>query len=205
MVARAYLIRHGETQWSRTGQHTGRTDLPLTSRGEQQARDLGKLFDRSTFSHILVSPLQRALRTCELAGLAAGARVEQNLSEWNYGDYEGRTPDEIHARRPSWDVFRDGCPGGESPEQVAARADSVLDEVRRMDGDIALFSHGHFLRALAARWCDLPIRCGRQFALDTGSLSIIGYEHGNVAVPAVLLWNAVSNEMFELTPRRLYN
>jgi probable phosphoglycerate mutase len=145
--------------------------------------------------------MQRALRTCQLAGLAAGAHVEPNLSEWNYGDYEGLTPAEIHAQRPSWDVFRDGCPGGESPEQVLARADRVLDEVRELEGNVAVFSHGHFLRTLAARWCDLPVRHGRQFALDTGSLSILGYEHRNPAAPAVLLWNGVSNETFELTPR----
>jgi broad specificity phosphatase PhoE len=199
--AQIYLIRHGETAWSLSGQHTGRTDLPLTEHGEQQARQLGELLHSVRFSQILVSPLRRALRTCELAGFGAAARIEQNLSEWNYGDYEGLTPAQIRSQRPGWDVYRDGCPGGEAAEQVAARADRVIAELRTMQGRAALFSHGQFLRALAVRWIELPIGQGYHLGLDTGSLSILGYEHNNVEAPAILLWNAVSNDLFELTSR----
>jgi probable phosphoglycerate mutase len=202
MAARLYLIRHGETQWSRTGQHTGRTDLPLTAYGEQQAVKLGALLQRCRFSRVLISPLQRAVQTCQLAGFGAAGRVQPDLHEWDYGQYEGRTTAEIRAERPGWDVFRDGCPGGESPEQVAARARAVLTEVRGTAGDVAIFSHGHFLRALAVGWIDLPIRCGRHVALDTASISILGYENNDVAVPAVLLWNVVSTQMFEPAARQ---
>jgi broad specificity phosphatase PhoE len=193
MVAHLYLIRHGETEWSRTGRHTGRTDLPLTEYGERQASNLRRLLYRARFSDVLVSPMQRALQTCQLAGYGAAARVEQNLSEWNYGDYEGLTIDEIHAQRPGWDIFRDGCPRGESPEQVAKRVTAVLGEVRQIEGNVAFFSHGHLLRTLAMRWCELAIRDGRRFFLDAASLSILGYANGNAAAPAVLLWNAVSD------------
>jgi broad specificity phosphatase PhoE len=205
VAAQIYLIRHGETAWSLSGQHTGRTDLPLTAPGEQQARHVGELLRAIEFSRVLVSPLQRALRTCELAGLGTAARIEQDLSEWDYGDYEGLTPAQIRARRPGWDVYRDGCPGGESAEQVAARADRVIEGLRTMRGNVALFSHGQFLRALAVRWIELPIGQGYHLALDTGSLSSLGYEHNNVEAPAILLWNAVSNDLFELMPRRRSN
>lgn len=205
MDAQIYLIRHGETAWSVSGQHTGRTDLPLTEPGEQQARHVGDLLHAIEFSQVLVSPLRRALRTCELAGFGAAARIEQDLSEWNYGDYEGLTPAQIRAKRPGWDVYRDGCPGGESAEQVAVRADRVIAQLRTMQGRVALFSHGQFLRALAVRWIELPIEQGYHLSLDTGSLSILGYEHNNVEAPAILLWNAVSNDLFELTPRPASN
>lgn len=201
MAAQIYLIRHGETAWSISGQHTGRTDLPLTQNGEQQARQVGDLLRSVKFSQILVSPLQRARRTCELANFGACARIEQDLSEWDYGDYEGLTPTQIRARRPGWDVYRDGCPGGESAAQVAARADRVIAELRAIEGLVALFSHGQFLRALAVRWIELPIEQGYHLGLDTGSLSILGYEHNNVDAPAILLWNAVSNDLFELKSR----
>jgi broad specificity phosphatase PhoE len=203
MVAEVHLIRHGETRWSLSGQHTGRTDLPLTERGEQRARYLGQLLRGIAFSEVLVSPLQRARRTCELAGLSAAAHVQENLSEWDYGDYEGLTPVQVHAQRPDWDVFRDGCPGGESPEQVAARAGQVIAEVRAIDGRVAIFSHGHFLRVLAVRWIDLPMRLGRQFSLETGSLSILGYEQDDAQYPTIRLWNAVSNDAFDLEPHRI--
>jgi broad specificity phosphatase PhoE len=202
MAAQIYLIRHGETTWSLSGQHTGRTDLPLTEHGALQARHIGKLLSGTTFSQVLVSPLQRARRTCDLAGFGAAARVEQNLSEWNYGDYEGRTPADIRAQRPSWDIYRDGAPGGESADQVSARADLVIAELRAMIGRIAIFSHGQFLRALAVRWIDLPIQRGCHFELGTGSLSILGYEHNNVEAPAILLWNAVPNDACDLVPRQ---
>jgi broad specificity phosphatase PhoE len=201
LASEVYLIRHGETLWSLSGQHTGRTDLPLTDHGEQQALAVGRLLRGTTFSQALVSPLQRARRTCELAGFWPTARVQQNLAEWDYGDYEGRTAAQIHEQRPNWDVFWDGCPGGESPEQVTARAYQVVEELRRLDGRVVVFSHGHFLRSLAASWIGMPIQLGRHFGLDTGSLSILGYEHNNVLIPAILVWNAVSNDVFALEPR----
>jgi broad specificity phosphatase PhoE len=203
VAAPIYLIRHGETQWTLTGQHTSHTDVPLTERGEQQARHLGTLLHGLAFDQVLVSPLQRARRTCELAGLGAAARVEPNLREWDYGDYEGQTPADIRTQRPGWDVFQHGCPGGESAEQVSARVDGVVAELGRMDGRVVLFSHGHLLRALAVRWILLPIRHGRHLDLDPASLSVLTYEHNNVAAPALSLWNAVSNEVFELVPRQL--
>jgi len=201
VVAQLYLIRHGETPWSLIGQHTSRTDLPLTGHGEEQARQVGRLLHGIHFDRVLVSPLQRAGRTCQLAGLGVIARVEPSLSEWNYGDYEGQTPAEIHAQRPGWDVFRDGCPGGESSDQMSARVDRVLAELREIEGRAVLVSHGHFLRALAVRWINLSIRHGRDLALDAGSLSILISEHNNSVGPAVSLWNGVSNELFELVPR----
>ncbi len=185
-----YLIRHGETIWSLSGQHTGNTDLPLTENGEQQARHLIQLLAKIKLTHILTSPMQRARRTCELAGLGNTARVETNLSEWNYGDYEGRTAADIHAERPGWKVYRDGCPNGESAEEVSQRADRVVEILRRLEGTIALFSHGQFLRALAVRWIGLPIGTGEHFGLDTGSISILGYEHHQMNAPALSLWNA---------------
>jgi broad specificity phosphatase PhoE len=201
MASQIYLIRHGETAWSISGQHTGRTDLPLTENGEQQARQLGELLHSVRLSQVLVSPLRRARRTCELAGFAADARIEQDLREWDYGDYEGLTAAQIRAQRPGWDIYRDGCPGGEAAAQVAARADRVIAELRAIDGLVAVFSHGHFLRALAVRWIDLPIQQGCHLALNTGSLSILGHERNNADVPAILLWNAVSSDIFELTSR----
>ena len=204
MDTQIYLIRHGETAWSLTGQHTSRTDLPLTEHGEQQARELGNLLRQMTFAKVLVSPMQRARRTCELVGLDAAARVEPNLSEWNYGDYEGRTPAQIRAEHPGWDIYRDGAPGGESAEQVSARVDLVLAELCQDGGSgpVAIFSHGQFLRALAVRWIDLPIRQGSHLGLDTGSLSILGFEHNNIEARAIVRWNVVSNDLFALVPRQ---
>jgi broad specificity phosphatase PhoE len=190
VVEQVYLIRHGQTSWSLSGQHTGRTDLPLTEQGEQQARQLAPLLHAISFSQVLVSPMQRARRTCELAGLGAQARIEPALHEWDYGDYEGLTRAQIQATRPQWDVFHDGCPGGESPEQVSARADQILAQTQTMPGRVALFSHGHLLRALAVRWIELSIQAGLHFGLDAGSLSVLGYEHGSALEPAIELWNA---------------
>lgn len=183
-----YLARHGETAWSLTGQHTGLTDLPLTERGERNARLLGKRLAGLTFARVFTSPLQRATRTCELAGFAVVAEVDRNLVEWNYGKYEGLRTAEIHAERPEWQLFRDGCPGGESPDQVAARADQAVSRVRAIKGDVLIFSSGHFLRMLAARWLGLEPASGRLFMLDTASLSALGYEH-NLSQPVMRFWN----------------
>ncbi len=187
-----FLIRHGETSWSLAGRHTGRTDLPLTENGERRAARLRERLQGITFAHVLTSPLQRARRTCELAGFGAAARMEPDLQEWNYGDYEGRTTIDIRAQRPGWEVFQDGCPQGESVEQISQRADRVLAILGPMVGTVALFSHGHFLRALAVRWLGLPVREGRHLALDTGSVSILGYEHPDEQMPVILRWNTVS-------------
>jgi broad specificity phosphatase PhoE len=183
-----YLARHGETGWSLSGQHTGRTDLPLTGRGERNARALGERLRGLVFAKVLTSPLQRAARTCELAGFGAVAEIDPDLVEWDYGQYEGRRTVEIHAERPDWQLFRDGCPGGESPGQISARADRVVGRVRAIKGDVLLFSSGHFLRVLAARWLGLDAAGGRYLLLSTASLSALGYEH-NLTEPAIRLWN----------------
>jgi broad specificity phosphatase PhoE len=183
-----YLARHGETAWSLTGQHTGRTDLPLTERGERNARALGERLNGLKFAKVFTSPMLRARRTCELAGLGSGVEVDRDLVEWDYGKYEGRRTSEIHAERPGWQLFRDGCPGGESPEQVGARADRVLGRVQAVLGDVLLFSSGHFLRVLAARWLGLEPAGGRLFLLSTASLSALGYEH-DLSQPVICLWD----------------
>ncbi len=183
-----YLARHGETAWSLSGQHTGLTDLPLTERGERNARALGERLRGLSMAKVFTSPLQRAARTCELAGFGPAAVVDRDLVEWDYGDYEGRRTVEIRAERPDWQLFRDGCPGGESPDQVGARADRVVSRVRSLDGDVLLFSSGHFLRVLAARWLALEPASGRHFLLGTASLSALSYEH-SLAQPAIRLWN----------------
>ena len=183
-----YLARHGETAWSISGQHTGLTDLPLTARGERNAKRLGERLRGIKFTRVLTSPLQRVARTCELAGFGAVAQIESDLLEWNYGKYEGRRTVEIHAERPEWRLFRDGCPGGESPGQVGERADRILRQIRFIRGDILLFSSGHFLRVLAARWLGLEPAAGRFFVLSTASLSALSYEH-TPSEPAIRLWD----------------
>lgn len=185
-----YLARHGETAWTISCQHTGMTDLPLTARGEVEAGQLGERLGGLFFAGVLTSPLQRAVRTCELVGFGAAAEVEPDLLEWNYGAYEGRTSADIRAERPDWQLFRDGCPGGESPDQVGARADRVARRVRAMSGDVLLFSSGHFLRVFAARWLGLEPGAGRYFLLGTASLSAVGYEHDR-SEPAIRLWNDI--------------
>jgi len=184
-----YLARHGETAWTISGQHTGLTDLPLTDRGERTARRLGERLKGLTFSLVLTSPLQRAARTCELAGFKPVADVDKDLVEWNYGQYEGRRTAEIRAERPDWELFRDGCPGGESPQQVSERADRIVRRVRAAAGHTLLFTSGHFLRVLAARWLGLEasVNC-RFFMLSTASLSALGYEHDR-SRPVIRLWN----------------
>jgi broad specificity phosphatase PhoE len=187
-----YLARHGETAWSLSGQHTGLTDLPLTERGERNARNLGPRLAGLTFAKVFTSPLQRATRTCELAGFGAAAEVDRDLVEWNYGDYEGLRTAEIHDKRPEWQLFRDGCPGGESPDQIGARADRVLSRVRAVSGDVLIFSSGHFLRVLAARWLGLEPVNGRLFMLKTASLSALGYEN-ELSQPVISLWDDTSH------------
>lgn len=187
-----YLARHGETEWSLSGRHTGLTDLPLTERGESNARRLGEHLSGLTFVKVLTSPLQRARRTCALAGFGAVAEVDPNLVEWNYGDYEGMRTEEIHASRPDWQLFRDGCPGGESSEQIGARADKVLNRLRAFNDTMLVFSSGHFLRVLTARWLGLEPAAARFFVLNTASLSVLGYEN-NYSQPAIRLWNDTSH------------
>ncbi|MGD8568505.1 MAG: histidine phosphatase family protein [Gammaproteobacteria bacterium] len=187
-LARIFLARHGETQWSKSHQHTGLTDIPLTERGEKNARRLGEALQGADFTAVFSSPLKRAWRTCELAGFGAVAEADHDLVEWDYGDYEGQTTDEIQQQRPRWDVFRDGCPGGESVQQISSRANRVVARLRDTEGDVLLFSHGHFLRVFAARWLDLDPDAGRYFYLSTAALSIVGFEHGRHD-PVIRLWN----------------
>jgi len=187
-----YLARHGETAWSLSGQHTGLTELPLTERGERNARNLGSRLAGLAFAKVFTSPLQRATRTCQLAGFAAAAEVDRALVEWDYGDYEGLRTAEIHEKRPEWQLFRDGCPGGESPDQIGARADRVLSRVRAVSGDVLIFSSGHFLRVLAARWLGLEPVNGRLFMLKTASLSALGYEN-ELSQPVISLWDDTSH------------
>ncbi len=186
-----HLARHGETAWSRSGQHTGSTDLPLTEAGERQARALGARLAGLAVAQVLTSPLARARRTCELAGFGAQAIVDADLAEWNYGDYEGKRTVEILAANPGWGLFRDGCPGGESPIDVGARADRVVARLRATAAPVLMFSSGHFLRVLAARWLGLSPGAGCNWLLDTASLSRLGYEHG-LSEPVIRLWNETS-------------
>jgi broad specificity phosphatase PhoE len=184
-----YLARHGETAWSLTGQHTGLTDLPLTAHGVGTARRLGERLKGLTVAKVYTSPLQRARRTCELAGFGAVAEIDPDLVEWNYGEYEGLCGADIRVQRPDWQLFRDGCPGGESPRQVATRADRVVSRVRAINGDVLLFSSGHFIRVLASRWLSLePTANSRYFMLSTASLSALGYEH-DLSRPVIRFWN----------------
>jgi probable phosphoglycerate mutase len=182
-----YVIRHGETEWSLSGQHTGITDIPLTENGRNLAELLHPVLEKESFALVLTSPLQRAKETCRLSGLGDQAEVNSNLTEWNYGEYEGLTPAQIHQKTPGWLLFTDGAPGGETPEQVGERADHVIKKVKAVKGNVALFAHGHIFRVLVARWIDLPATAGRKFLLDTGTLNILSYYRG---LPAVKTWNA---------------
>jgi broad specificity phosphatase PhoE len=183
-----YLARHCETAWSLSGRHTGRTDPPLTERGERNARALGGRLAGQAFAHVWTSPLRRAADTCRLAGFGDVAAVDPDLVEWDYGAYEGRTSAEIRAERPGWQLFRDGCPGGEAPDEVGARADRVIARLRAVKGDVLVFSSGHFLRVLAARWIGQPAADGRYYLLLTASLSAIGYDH-NLQEPVIRFWD----------------
>ncbi len=188
MAGELWLIRHGETAWSLSGAHTGSTDLPLTPQGEAKARALGAKLAGHPFALVLTSPMQRARRTCELAGLGSQAQVEPNLKEWNYGEYEGLTTEDIRRQRPGWSLFRDGVPGGETIQQVALRAEVVIHRAVQADGDVALFAHGHILRILAARWLGVPPEDARLFALSTASISTLGHEH---ETRVITHWNLV--------------
>jgi len=183
-----YEARHGETAWSATGQHTGLTDLPLTKRGEHNALRLRKRLAGLVFAKVLTSPLQRAVRTAELAGFGAVAQLDRDLVEWNYGDYEGLRTSEIRAKRPGWQLFRDGCPNGESPQQIGDRADRVVSRIRAIKGNVLIFSSGHFLRVFTARWLGLEPFVGKFFMLDVASLSGLSYEH-DLSNPAIRFWN----------------
>jgi broad specificity phosphatase PhoE len=183
-----YLARHGETAWTLSGQHTGLTDIPLTARGERNACRLQIRLRGLQFAKVLTSPLQRALRTCDLAGFGSVAEVDHDLAEWDYGEYEGRITAEIHKERPDWRLFRDGCPGGETAKNVAQRADRIITRVRRVNGNVLIFSSAHFLRVLAARWLGLSPEMGRCFVLSTASISALGYEH-DLSEPVIQLWD----------------
>jgi broad specificity phosphatase PhoE len=185
-TSQLWLVRHGETEWSASGRHTGKTDIPLTEAGREAAAHLAKTLTTEQFAAVLTSPMSRARDTCVLAGLGDTAIVTDDLREWDYGDYEGVTTDEIRATRPDWNVFSDGCPGGEDAEQVAARADRVVALARETDGDTIAFSHGHLLRVLAARWVGLPPEAGAHLALATASISVLGWER---ETPVITSWD----------------
>jgi probable phosphoglycerate mutase len=183
-----YLVRHGETAWTITGQHTGRTDLALTPQGEAEASALGPRLQGLQFDHVFSSPLRRALRTCELAGFASRARLDPDLLEWDYGHYEGRTLAQIHQERAGWELFRDGCPGGESVLQITERADRLTSQLRTLNGDVLIFSSGHILRVLAARWIDASAALGRRLVLDPARICLLGYDHGGLD-SVIRIWN----------------
>jgi broad specificity phosphatase PhoE len=182
-----YLVRHGETEWSLSGQHTGSTDIPLTENGRQVAHELGEKLAGTDFAAVWSSPLSRALDTARLAGFGAELRIDDRLKEWDYGKYEGRTTPEIRETRPDWFLWRDGCPEGESPEHVGARADGLVQDIRAVDGDVLLFAHGHILRVICARWLDYPPGDGMHFSLGTATLSVLGYER---EAASIWRWNA---------------
>jgi|ERR1043166_2867649 probable phosphoglycerate mutase len=190
-LPKIWLVRHGETEWSVSGRHTGRNDIPLTPRGEQNARDVGDRLKDLEVAAVFTSPLQRARRTCELAGFAK-AEALPDLMEWNYGEYEGLKLAEIRAKRPGWLVFKDGCPGGESPAEIGARADRIVARLRAVQGDALVFAHGHFLRVLTARWLGFPVLEGLHFKLSAGSVGILSYEH-TLDEPAIELWNDIDH------------
>ncbi len=190
-----YFIRHGETEWSLSGQHTGRTDLPLTANGENEVRELGRHLRDIPFAHVLTSPLQRARKTCELVGLDKAPKIEPDLAEWDYGDYEGQRSVDIRKVRPDWDVFRDGCPHGETPAQISDRADRLIVRLRTLNGNVALFSHGQFGGVLAVRWIRLAVVEARHFPLNTASLSIFTFDSHHPAIPVIALWNATQKPM----------
>ncbi|RON02457.1 histidine phosphatase family protein [Pseudomonas brassicacearum] len=189
-----YLVRHGETEWTLSRQHTGRTDIPLTARGESEAKKLASHLRDIPFTHVLTSPLRRAQQTCVLAGQGTHAVIVPDLAEWDYGDYEGQRSVDILKQRKGWNLFRDGCPQGESPAQIAHRADQVIARLRALEGNVALFSHGQFASVLAVRWIGLSLIAAQHFPLDTASLSILTYDTHHPDVPVIALWNAFSDD-----------
>ncbi len=192
MPPRIYLIRHGETEWSNSGRYTGRTDLPLTAHGEASAGELGRCLRDLLFTDVLSSPRRRARRTCELMLPGVRMEIEPDLAEWDYGEHEGLHSAAVHEQSPGWNLFRDGCPGGETPAQVSTRADRLIANVRRLKGNIALFSHGHFGRVLGVRWIELPITEAQHFLLGIAAVSVLDYEHGRADSPVIAHWNASS-------------
>ena len=197
---RLFLVRHGETEWTISGRHTGQTDVPLTKHGETSALKLGLCLRIVEFSRVFTSPLQRARKTCELAGLEPAAEIDPDLTEWNYGDYEGQGSAEIRKNRPAWNVFTDGCPNGETPAQISDRADRLINRLRTLAGNVALFSSGQFGSVLAARWIGLGITAGQHLPLNTASLSVLGYSMSHPGVPVLELWNAASHETSSPVP-----
>jgi len=197
---RLYYFRHGETLWSLTGQHTGTTDIPLTIHGEAQARGLAPWVGAIAVSHVLTSPRARARSTCELAGVGGRAEIEPDLAEWNYGDYEGRRSIDIREERPGWNIFRDGCPNGESPGQVVERIDRLIVRLRELQGDIALFSHGQFGAVFGARWIGLSVIEAQHFELGPASMSLLSWDRDHPDVPVLMLWNATAEVPGTLPP-----
>jgi broad specificity phosphatase PhoE len=193
-LPRLFLARHGDTAWTDSHQHTGRTDLPLNERGEEHARQIGERLQRFSFVRVFTSPLQRASKTCELAGFGAVAQIDPDLVEWDYGRFEGELTRDIVEERPGWELFRDGCPGGESPEDVAARADHFIARVRGLAGDVLAFSSGHIIRMIAARWLGLPPAAGRFFFCRPASVGVLAFEHHSRDEPIIGLWNYVGQE-----------
>jgi probable phosphoglycerate mutase len=191
-LPRLFLTRHGDTAWTDSAQRTGRTDLPLNARGEERARNIGQKLQQYTFTRVFTSPLRRAAKTCALAGFGDVADVDANLVEWNYGRFEGKLTKDILFEWPGWELFRDGCPGGESPTDVAGRADRFIARVRENDGDVLAFSSGHIIRMIAARWLGLPPGAGRFFFCRPASVGVLGYEHKSPAEPIIGLWNHIS-------------
>lgn len=190
MTLRLYLIRHGETEWSLSGQHTGTSDIPLTARGEDEARGLVRWLGSRSFARVLCSPRQRARRTCELAGLGSAVETAPDLAEWDYGEYEGKRSADIAKTRPGWNIFQDGCPGGESPAAITDRADRLIASLQSLEGNVALFSHGHFSSVLATRWIGLKVIEAQHLSLSTASLSILSYAPSHPDVRVIALWNA---------------
>jgi probable phosphoglycerate mutase len=191
MPPRLHLIRHGETEWSLSGRHTSRTDLSLTPRGEEAAHQLAERFHGTKFDRVFTSPRLRARQTCELAGLGTAAEIDPDLAEWDYGDYEGRRTVDIQVTTPAWNLFRDGCPNGESPAEITARADRLIARLRGLEGDVALFTHGHLGAVLGVRWIGLTVEQGEHFPLGTASLSRLGSVPNHPDVPVIALWNSV--------------
>jgi len=191
VLPKLYLARHGDTAWTDSHQHTGRTDLPLNERGEEHARQIGAQLRRFTFSQVFTSPLQRASRTCELAGFKAGTEVDPDLIEWDYGRFEGKQTRDVLKERPGWELFRDGSPDAETPGDVAARADRFIARIHKIGGDVLAFSSGHIIRMIAARWFSLPPAMGRIFFCEPASVGVLGFEHNNPEEPVIRLWNYI--------------